>query len=85
MLHYFTSTAFVVSATINGRHDSYGATTSLVGIFNLPNRAEKAKLDFIVKYNKDSNGRHKLREDNVKITEMKVGEINEIILSKIYE
>lgn len=87
-MNYFTSNAYIVTSTISGRHGRYGATTSIIGIFNTENRAVAAKKVFTEKWNKDHNI-HKANQShigyNVKIVKMQVCQIDEQILSEVYE
>lgn len=87
-MNYFTSNAYIVTSTISGRHGMYGATTSIIGIFNTENRAVAAKKVFIEKWNKDHNvckSNHTSIGYDVKIVKMKVCQIDEQILSDVYE
>lgn len=95
MKHYM-SKGYLVSFTSPGRHGGYGATTSVIGIFNTEKRAEESKDVFIKDYLKakkktDVMDSSKLKflevnlKRDIKIVPIKMGEIDEQILSKVYE
>jgi hypothetical protein len=84
-MNYFTSTAYLVTATISGRHGNYGSTTSIIGVFNTKQRAESAMLEFKDKYNKGQQRGCGLSKSDIEILEIKPCVIDEKIISKVYE
>lgn len=94
-MNHFTSTAYIVHASIAGRDGQYGSTTSVVGIFNTEKRAEAGKAEFIEQYVKrvTSPGSTKSSvralsdalDRCVTITPITPNKINEVILSEVYE
>jgi len=84
-MNYFTSTAYLVTAKISGRHGSYGATTSVVGVFNTKQRAESAMKEFIDNYNKGKPIGYRVSKSDIEIFEIKPCVIDEKIISKVYE
>ena len=84
-MNYFTSTAYLVTAKISGRHGNYGATTSIVGVFNTKQRAESAMQEFKDKYNQGQQRGWGLSKSDIEILEIKPCVIDEKIISKVYE
>ena len=84
-MNYFTSTAYLVVTEISGRHGNYGASTSIVGVFNTKQRAELAVNDFKKTYDKEHSHGNKLANRDIKIVEIKPCVIDEKIISKVYE
>jgi len=84
-MNYFTNTAFLVVAEIGGRHGNYGATTSVVGVFNTKQRAESAMKEFRDNYNKGQPSGYGVSKSDIKIVEIKPCVIDEKIISKVYE
>ena len=84
MIHY-TSKAYLVSSKINGRNGKYGATTSIIGVFNTEKRAETAKKEFLEEWAKTANSLSKINERDITITTITPNVIDEQILSNVYE
>jgi len=85
-MNHFTSTGYMIIASIPGRSGNYGSTTSIVGIFNKVKTAEKELALFIEKYNKPFSTYHmRISEHHVKIVPIALNEANEQILSENYE
>ena len=85
-MHHFTSTAYIVTAMMSGRHGQYGATSSVVGIFNTEARAEDARQKFMKNYAHDYGIRDMAYLDRcIKVARMKIGCVDEQIIGKCYE
>ena len=78
---HFVSEAFLLCSNIGGRNGNYGATVSIIGIFNTKKRAEIARKEFSDNY-ADSGV---ITERSVWIEKIKPGKINEVIIADIYE
>lgn len=76
---------WLVTSVIYGRHDSYGATTSVIGIFSTEILAKTASNNFLTQYKKDNEDRIHRQAIEVVIKDVVVNSTNELILSKIYE
>ena len=87
-MHHFTNTAYIVTSCISGRHGYLGATSSVIGVFNMERKANYARERFISDYI-HAYGVTKLDrlfvEKSVKVIPIMIDRNDEKIIGKVYE